>query len=112
MRRAPSFPFRTGLLLGIAAIAIIGGYTLYAALPYLLGPALSVTAHTENSLTTIVGKTDRVSYLSIDGGAVPLAEDGSFSAVRAFPPGYTAITISVKDRFGRVLTKTITFINQ
>ena len=99
------------LLVWIAAGLIIVGYTAYAALPYLLGPSLSVSATNQDGITTIAGRAARVSYLSIDGGSVPLKEDGSFTAQRAFPPGYTALTVSVKDRFGRSLTRTIKFIN-
>ena len=114
MTRPKQFPFGLGIgaLIGIVAAFIICGYTLYAALPYLLGPSLSVTQTTENGETTVSGGTARVSFLSIDDAPVPLSEDGSFSVRRAYPLGYTAIKVSVKDRFGRSLTKTITFVNK
>jgi hypothetical protein len=110
-RKSPSFPFRASVILGIAAAAIVVGYSFYAALPYLMGPGLSVTERTDRGLTTVSGRTARVSYLSIDGLPVPLQEDGSFTAVRAYPSGYTDITVSVKDRFGRMLEKHLAFTN-
>ena len=114
MRAHRRFPFGigAGTLIGIAAGLIIIGYTLYAALPYLLGPSLSVLQTTQNGETTVTGETARVSFLSIDGAPVSLSEDGSFSVKRAYPLGYTAIQISVKDRFGRTLTKMLTFLNK
>lgn len=95
-----------------AGVIVIASYSLYAALPYLLGPSLTATASAEGADTVIAGKTERVAYLSIDGAAVPLQEDGSFSEERSFPSGYTAVEISAKDRFGRSLTKTLTFITK
>ena len=111
-RKNPSFSFRAGVIAGILAALVIGGYTLYATLPYLLGPSLKVFETTQNGETVVTGVTARVSYLSIDGMNVPLQEDGSFSVQRAYPLGYTAITISAKDRFSRTITKTITFLNK
>lgn len=99
------------MIVGAVAAIIIIGYTLYAILPYLLGPALTVSETTTNGETTIVGSAERVSYLSIDGLNVPLQEDGTFSAERTYPPGYTAITVSAKDRFGRTISKILTFVN-
>lgn len=112
LKAPPSSPFRTGIVLGILAAVVILGYAFYAIYPYLSGPSLSVVKTTSEGLTTIVGRTERVSYLSIDGAAVPLSEDGSFSVKRAYPPGYTAVTVSAKDRFGRTITRTLTFLNQ
>lgn len=103
---------RPGTILGTLVILGIVGYSIFAALPYLEGPAITVHETTVNGVTTISGTTARVSYLSIDGSSIPLEVNGSFSAVRAYPPGYTALTVSVTDRFGRTLTKTITFVNQ
>ena len=113
MRRSKQFPFGfgAGMLIGIVAVFIIGGYTLYAAFPYLMGPSLTVVETTQKGETTITGSTARVAFLSIDDAPIALQEDGTFTVIRAYPLGYTAIKISVKDRFGRTLTKMITFLN-
>jgi hypothetical protein len=116
-RSNPPFPLRAGMIAGMIAAVIIVGYTFYAILPYLLGPSLTATEVTARGLpgqgeTAVAGMTERVSYLSIDGMDVPLAEDGSFSVQRAYPMGYTAITISAKDRFGRTIIRTLSFLNK
>ena len=111
-RSSPPFSLRAGAIAGAIALVVIVGYTLYAVLPYLLGPALKATEVTSAGETTITGMTSRVSYLSIDGMDVSLSEDGSFSVKRAYPVGYTAITISAKDRFGRIVVKTLSFLNK
>ncbi len=108
--KLPPIP-RAGALLAALGFIIIVGYSFYAALPYLEGPSLSVHETTQNGLTTVSGTTARVSFLSIDDAPVPLSVDGSFSAERAYPAGYTAIQVTVRDRFGRSLTKTVSFVN-
>ena len=110
--RRPPFPLRASLIGGILAATVICGYSFYATLPYLMGPSLRAVQTTTAGETTITGRAERVSYLSIDGMSVPLSEDGSFSVKRAYPPGYTAVTISAKDRFDRTINKTITFVNE
>jgi hypothetical protein len=110
--RLRSTLLKPGVILGILGSIVVVGYSLFAALPYLEGPSLTVHETTTQGLTVISGTTARVSFLSIDGAAVPFSEDGSFSATRAYPPGYTALQVSVTDRFGRTLTKTLTFVTQ
>jgi len=112
MSNSPFSRLQAGSIVAIFAVLLIAGYTLYAGLPYLLGPSLSATVTTQDGTTVISGKTARVSFLSIDNSPVPLQEDGTFSEILSFPPGYTAVMISAKDRFGRNLRKTITFVTK
>jgi hypothetical protein len=112
MRLKMKGEIRAGAIVVGVGIAAIAGYTLYAALPYLLGPAVSATAIPDKGAISISGKTARVSYVSINGAPVPLQEDGTFSVIRSFPPGYTAIEISAKDRFGRSLEKTLSLVSK
>lgn len=104
-------PARTALLFGGIALCFIVSYSIYAALPILEGPSIRATAVTgTDGDTAIQGTTKRVSYLEINGASIPLTEDGSFSIERAYPVGYTAITITVRDRFGRSLTKSLSAV--
>jgi hypothetical protein len=90
---------------------IIVAYTILAAFPFLQGPLLSLNpVETVEGVTRISGHTSRVSYLSINGLPVALSEDGNFSVERAYPTGYTAVTVLATDRFGRTLTKDLTFV--
>lgn len=103
-------------LFGAVALVIILGYSLFVASPYLLGPSLTIhtprQGETVTSPTvTITGETARVSYLSVDDQAVPLAEDGSFAVERAYPPGYTVIVVRARDRFGREKVDTLTLVH-
>ena len=111
LKALPRTPTRAVLVTAIIAIAIIGGYTLLTALPFLEGPFLSLNPVKDtNGIATVSGQTSRVSYLKINGLPVALNEDGSFAVERAFPAGYTAVTVLATDRFGRTLTKELTFV--
>ena len=101
---------RLGLIFGALGVFLLLSYALFAALPYLLGPSLTLEASTSTEgITTVSGATKRVSFLEIDGAPVSLEESGSFSVTRAYPSGYTVVQAEARDRFGRTITKTTTF---
>ncbi len=104
---------RIVLIAGVFVVAVIALYSLYVALPFLMGPALVIRAETgPNGLVLVSGTTARVSYLALNNTEVPLNEDGSFSVERAYPTGYTWAIAEAKDRFGRTITKNLTFVVQ
>lgn len=104
-------PRRTALFIGGFAVLIILGYSAYAAFPLIQGPSLTATATIDTSTVLISGMTHRVAFLEVNGAPIPLQEDGSFLAERAYPPGYTAITITARDRFGKGVTKKISLLS-
>ena len=63
-----------------------------------------------DGMTIITGATKRVSFLEINSMPVSLEENGNFTVTRAYPTGYTALQAVARDRFGRAITKTITFV--
>jgi hypothetical protein len=99
-----------GMAGGALVLLFILGYALFAAYPYLRGPTLTLTYTQKDGLTNLYGETERVSYLTINGAEVPVGEDGNFSIERAYPKGYTAVTAVGRDRFGRLITKTLSFV--
>ncbi len=101
-------PRKAALLIGGAVFVLIFGYALLTALPIIQGPALEVTAQSSlDGVTTLSGRTERVSYLILNGEPIPIEEGGEFSVLRAFPSGYTEVTVIAKDRFGRELVTTL-----
>lgn len=116
---SPSSPFSNNrplyTLLGLG-LALVLGYSLFVAMPYLRGPSLTIVTPVEGGTVTspiisIYGKTERVSYLAINDLPVPLLEDGTFAVERAYPPGYTVFTVRARDRFGREEVRTINFLH-
>lgn len=116
---SPLSPFSTNrpyYLLALLGLTIVVGYGFFVASPYLLGPSLTVLSPIQGSAissptVTVTGKTERVSYLSINDLPVPLLEDGTFSVERSYPTGYTVIVVRARDRFGREVTDTVRFIH-
>jgi hypothetical protein len=107
---------RPVLAIGAAIGVLILAYALFVASPYLQGPYLTLTSPlpgstVSSSTVTVSGVTKRVSYLTIDDMAVPLAEDGSFKIVRAYPAGYTVVVVRARDRFGRENVETVRFVH-
>ncbi len=103
---------KTAYFVGLLIVLVIGGYSVSVALPFLLGPALELdeVSESEQGAVLISGLTRRVSFLEINGFRTPLNENGSFAVERAFPEGYTAVTVAARDRFGRTITKKISFV--
>ena len=111
LRELKRVPTKAAIIAIGTALFLIIGYTLLAAFPFLEGPSLALLPIDDTKDTIEVsGQTRRVSFLSINGLPVALNEDGSFRVERAFPPGYTAVTVLATDRFGRTLTKELTFV--
>jgi hypothetical protein len=110
MPKIKSDRFPAPLILGVIAAVIVIAYSAYAAYPYLRGPILVVNQPSFGTTTTITGHTVRVSALAVDGLPVPLDEGGSFAVERAYPPGYTVVTVRAVDRFGRSIEHTLTFV--
>ena len=110
MLKIKSDRFPTPRILGVLAAVIVIAYSAYAAYPYLRGPILVVNQPSFGTTTTITGHTIRVSALAVDGLPVPLDEEGSFTVERAYPPGYTVVTVRAVDRFGRSIERTLTFV--
>ena len=97
------------VILGFSVIS----YTILVFSPFLKGPLLVITEPRSTAalgVVKIAGTTERVAFLTINGEEVPLSEGGDFSAYRAFPPGYTALEIRVRDRFGREEVRTLALI--
>lgn len=116
MKLSSLLPQAPVITAGALALLTIGGYALFVASPYLLGPSLIVTSPLENSIVSsatidVSGRTTRVAYLSLNDQPIPVLEDGAFAVERAYPTGYTVLVIRARDRFGRSREEVIHFLN-
>jgi hypothetical protein len=112
MPRTKSERLRAPFLIATVIALVIAGYSAYAVYPYLRGPLLILDAPVHDGVTVIRGQTVRVSAMTVDGLPVPLDERGFFSVERTYPPGYTVVTVRGVDRFGRSVTRTLTFVTK
>lgn len=97
------------LLIIFAIFALV--YGLFEARRIIEGPTLTLTSPQDGSAVTgplvhISGTAQNISYLSIDGAQAFADKEGHFSKLLSPAPGYTVVTVSGRDRFGRIQTKT------
>lgn len=101
-------------LLIIVALLLIVGYALFEARRLIEGPTLVIDSPqdgsaTSTTLVTVTGRVQNISFLTINDHAASADEEGRFVYRYSPPVGYTALTATALDRFGRRVSKTITF---
>ncbi|PIR85007.1 hypothetical protein COU15_02875 [Candidatus Kaiserbacteria bacterium CG10_big_fil_rev_8_21_14_0_10_45_20] len=101
-----------GASVGIGGIVVVILYGLYVATPFIQGPEITMypVEVGDSNTVTVSGVALRVSNLSVNGMSIPINEAREFSIERAYPSGYTVLTVRGEDRFGRISERTITFI--
>jgi hypothetical protein len=94
--------------IGASAIlgAIILGYGYFEAQEYLKGPQLFIDipqngATLTEAFTTIKGRAENISRLTLYNRQIFVNENGIFKEHIVLPEGYTEITAKAEDRFGR-----------
>ncbi len=101
------------VLVGLAGVVVLG-YGVFEARKILAGPELTLTSPEEGSATssplvTIAGTAQNIAFLSINNKQAYTNVHGQFLETLSPPPGYTVITVSAKDRFGREVTRVVHF---
>lgn len=88
------------------------GYTAFAATPFISGPKLSASVEDlGDGQVRISGTTERVSSVWITDLPIPITDQGDFSVIRSYPPGYTEVVVRAADRFGRSREEKRSFVN-
>ena len=107
-------PFRKTMLRLCAALAVLVvlGYGLFEARRLIEGPQLSITYPRDGQalagpLIHIKGTAENAAFFTINGGQAFVDQHGNFDENLSPPPGYTVLTISAKDRFGRMAQETV-----
>ncbi len=95
------------VILIILAIAFLGGYFLYQARWYLLGPEITVDSPQNGEVIrdpyiNVRGQALNISSLSMNGRQIFTDEKGVFSEGLLLAKGYNIIEIAATDKFGRI----------
>ncbi len=93
----------TYIALGIFFLIIVG-YAYFEARGMLYGPRITVTSQVtevHEPFVTIKGRADRISALTMNGGTVPVTEDGVFEEPYLLAEGYNRIVLDASDKYGR-----------
>ena len=85
---------------------------------YLQGPKIIVKTPingvtiTSNPFIPILGTTERVSNIHLNGRKIFIDKEGNFKETILLYPGYNIITIQISDRFKKIVTKKLEIIYQ
>jgi len=101
------------LLIALVVLVIVS-YGLFEARRLIAGPSVSISypqdgSATSSAIVTIVGTARNISFLTINDKPFYADEGGKFVYRYSPPPGYTAVTVAATDRFGRRVSKNISF---
>ncbi|MBX4209086.1 hypothetical protein KW799_00075 [Candidatus Parcubacteria bacterium] len=98
--------------ISVAAIAVILGYGAFRAKDLAQGPRLSVESPADGSamrdpLVSIKGTAKNISFLTLNGDKIFTDESGAYDEKILLSPGYNAVTVEARDRFGRMVRQTL-----
>jgi len=71
------------------------------------GVKISATLEFQNdsSLTTIKGTASKATYISLNGREIFIDKSGNFSESIVVLPGFSVVTLSARDKFGKTAEK-------
>ncbi|HET8574685.1 MAG TPA: hypothetical protein VFM02_00745 [Candidatus Paceibacterota bacterium] len=103
------------LFLLVAGVVVT--YSVFRFFDYTKGPTIAITSPLDGStvrsgFVNVVGSADRISYITLNGKQIYTDNAGNFNQELALHDGYNALEVQVKDRFGRINTKTIKLVYQ
>lgn len=92
-----------GILL--AAISLLALYALFQARHVILGPQITLQTDTYDGVAAtapVHGTAENIVSLTLNGRAIYTDDQGNFDEEVVLPVGYTVITLTAEDRYGRV----------
>lgn len=109
MRNIASF---LKILFVVLVIILVIAYTYYKTKDFIRGPIIIVASPANgiavnSPLVEIVGKAERIAYISLDDRQIFTDEDGNFKEKLLLSPGYNIISIKASDKFDRNIEKTL-----
>jgi hypothetical protein len=98
--------------LSVGIIMLVLVYGGFKAKDIAQGPRLSITSPEDgssfrDSLITISGTANNLSFLTLNGGKIFTDESGKYNEKILLSNGYNRITVEAVDRFGRKVTRTL-----
>jgi len=100
-------------LLLLVLLITLSLYGIFQARNLLLGPIITINTPVEEYVSletahlTLSGTTRNISNISLNDSPIFITEEGTFSEELVLPPGYTIMTLSGSDRFGRSVDRRI-----
>ena len=89
-------------------------YVVFQARFLIIGPVVELTTETKpvynDQTIEINGRAENITHMTLNGRAIYTDENGSFKEQLVLENGYTIMTISAHDRYGRETTLTRSFV--
>lgn len=109
--------FSLQLTVTVLSVIIVVGYGLARSYDLLAGPAIELESlangdTTDQDFLLVRGQAKRIASLFLNGRQIFTDESGAFREPLLLFPGYNAISLKARDKFGREINKNIIIINQ
>ncbi len=92
----------------LVLIAVIGTYVLFEARHVIDGPKITLKnepAELARGATIVLsGSTENIVSLTLNGRTIYTNDGGDFQETVVLPTGYTRVTLTARDRYGRERT--------
>ncbi len=102
------FSLRTVMYgIGVSLVCfLVVYYIAFQARHIITGPTIILTEKSAPLVVTptivLSGTTENITSLSLNGRAIYTDDAGAFQETLVLPMGYTIVTLSAKDRYGRI----------
>lgn len=108
--RNPKFTIK--IFAYLFALVMITGYSIFQARHLISGPQLSIDSPTQgetikNSILEVAGSAHNISEIQLNDKQIYTEKDGRFKEKLMLSPGYNIMKVSVRDKFGREIHKTL-----
>ncbi len=110
------FSLRTLLILiGISLLIVtLGYYVLFQARHIIEGPQITLFDAPQGAIdgatTTVRGRVENIVAVSLNDRQIYTDDNGYFTETLVLPPGYTIMTLTAHDRYGRVRSLRHTYV--
>lgn len=100
------------IVVSLLILSAIIGYGLFQSNRLIEGPTITLTTPQDgstvhNPLLTISGNAQDSAYLTLDGNKIYTNEKGDFTQKLLAAPGYTILSVTATDKYGRESTHLI-----
>ena len=94
----------------VLLVVVLAGYGIWRSRDLLFGINFSVSGIQDGMTATsplleFSGVSRHATLMTVDGRVVPIAQNGTWSDTIVLLEGNNTVTIAIKDKFGRTITK-------
>jgi hypothetical protein len=111
MRYTLKFILKTSL--AITVTGFIVGFTLFQSQNLMRGPTIQIgtsTQGTSNEIAVIEGEAENIAFLTFNDRQIYTDKNGAFREKVLLSEGYNIVKLAAKDKFGKIVERTIELV--